>query len=96
MLNLISTIAILFSLLLSYCKTACSKKVPYPGYEDAVLDAWFPYKNKQQLVFKNGIGVYDTLNLVLNDSPVASDYQNGFNTPNRGCIADKTFSCRQP
>ena len=95
MLKLTSTIAILFLMLLSSCKSACSKKVPCPGYEDAVLDAWFPYKNKQQLVFKNGIGVYDTLNLVLDDSTVAYDYQNGFTTPNRGCSAGKTFSSAQ-
>ncbi len=95
MLKLTSTIAILFLMLLSSCKSECSKKVPCPAYKDAVLDAWFPYKNKQQLVFKNGVGVNDTLNLVLDDSTAAYDYQTGFSTLNRGCSAGKTFSSAQ-
>jgi len=33
------------------CKD-CSKKVLCPGGEDAVLDEWFTYADKQVLIFK--------------------------------------------
>ena len=96
MLKLTANFAfVFFMVLLSSCNSECSKKVPCPGYGDAVLDAWFPYKDKQQLIFKSSTGLYDTLTMLLDDSTVAYEYQTGFNAPDRGCSASKTFSSAQ-
>ncbi len=73
------------------CKD-CSKKVPCPGYEDAVLDAWFPYFNNQVLVFKNNSNVYDSIILQLTDSTIAYDFTTGLGRSNSGCNASKAFA----
>ncbi len=64
----------------------CSKKIPCPGYEDALLDAWFPYKNGQQLIFKTSGNKTDTFRLQLSDSTVAYDSREA-----NGCNAFKSF-----
>jgi hypothetical protein len=38
----------------------CTKKVDCPGYNDEVLDAWFPYFDKQELIFRNELNERDT------------------------------------
>lgn len=77
--------------LLTACKD-CSKKVPCPGYEDAMLDAWFPYTDKQVLVFKSNTNLFDTLQLFLAESTTAYDYTTGLGSTNRGCFANKSFA----
>jgi hypothetical protein len=41
----------------------CSKKIDCPGYKDDNLDAWFPYSDNQQLIFKNDLNEVDTFTL---------------------------------
>lgn len=79
-------------LFLTSCKSVCSKKTPCPGYEDILLDSWFPYANNQQLVFKSNNNLTDTLLMQLTDSTIAYDYTNGFSSSSTGCNADKGFN----
>ncbi len=62
-----------FILSIYSCESTCSKTVPCGGYNDALLDSWFPYKSNQKLIFKNSTNAYDTFNLRLTDS--TSEYQ---------------------
>jgi hypothetical protein len=62
-----------FILAVYSCESNCSKTVPCAGYNDALLDSWFPYKSNQKLIFKNSANAYDTFNLRLTDSTL--DYQ---------------------
>lgn len=79
-------------IVLTACKQDCSKTVPCPGYNDAVLDAWFPYFDKQVLIFKSNTNLYDTLVLNLTDSTIAYDYNTGLGRPNSGCNQTKSFA----
>jgi hypothetical protein len=78
-------------LIFGACKY-CSKKVPCPGYEDALLDAWFPYQNGQTLIFKSSLNSSDTFALDLTDSTVAYEYSSGYGGGTGGCNASKSFN----
>jgi hypothetical protein len=41
--------------------TDCSKKVDCAAYEDALLDAWFPYQKADKLVFATNTGLTRTM-----------------------------------
>jgi hypothetical protein len=62
-----------FVLVIYSCESNCSKTVPCAGYNDGLLDSWFPYKSNQKLIFKNSANAYDTFDLRLTDS--TSEYQ---------------------
>src|ERR1700761_1299414 len=81
-------------LLLSSCKSStCSKTVSCPAYASTAIDVWFPYHDKQQLIFKNAANQYDTLFLNITDSTVAQTYTTGYGSPpNQGCSALKTLT----
>ena len=90
-----------FSLLslLTYCfilnaceSSTCSKTVPCPGYDGTILDAWFPYHNNEQILFKDSANEYEAWNLQLQDSTVPYSYNSGgFNAPVSGCNSTKSF-----
>ena len=77
-------------LLQSSCKDTCSKKVTCPGYNDLLLDSWFPYHNNQVLIFKSNTNLSDTFVLHLSDSTVAYTYNS--TTASNGCSQSKTLN----
>ena len=56
-----------------------------------MLDAWFPYADKQALIFKSTENLYDTLYLQISDSTVSYEYSTGLGRPDNGCNASKSF-----
>ncbi|MBC7867246.1 MAG: hypothetical protein H7X88_06915 [Gloeobacteraceae cyanobacterium ES-bin-316] len=92
-LNLRFVLVIFAGSLFIYSCKDCSKKVPCPAYEDAILDAWFPYSDQQQLVFKSNSNSFDTFNLNLTELTDAYEYTTGvYGGGNGGCNATKSFS----
>jgi hypothetical protein len=71
--SIVLTILCFFILAIYSCESNCSKTVPCAGYNDALLDSWFPYKSNQKLIFKNSANAYDTFDLRLTDSTL--EYQ---------------------
>jgi hypothetical protein len=79
--------------LLCSCKSStCSKTIPCPGYNDTLLNTWFPYHSHQQLFFKSSTNLYDTLYLQLADSTKPyEDTTGGYNPPPPSCSATKSL-----
>lgn len=71
------------SIFLLSANSFCSKTTPCPGYDGAV-NRWFPYADKEILVFKSTGNLYDTLYLSMPDSTM------NFNT-SRSCTVAKSF-----
>jgi hypothetical protein len=80
--------------ILCSCTSNCSKKVTCPGYNDTLLNTWFPYTNNEVLIFKSTTNLYDTFHLSLRDSTAPYEY-NSTNSNNGSCNADKEFASNE-
>jgi hypothetical protein len=81
---------VVITLALGSCKDTCSKKVTCAGYNDSLLDAWFPYHNNQVLVFKSNTNLSDTFILHLSDSSTSYTYTSS--AALNGCTQTKSFN----
>ncbi|UAY51807.1 hypothetical protein [Ferruginibacter albus] len=80
-------------ILLHSCDSqSCSKKIPCPGYDGAVLDDWFPYHDGQKITFKDSLNNAYLISFILADSTVPYDITNGFDRPNQNCSSRKLFT----
>ena len=89
--------ALFFFFLFTTCFTLlscgdCSRKIDCPGYKDAVLDAWFPYRDNQRLIFLNSANKADTFTLKNTETTEPYQASSGIYGPAPFCEARKTFS----
>ena len=82
------------SLIVPSC-TNCSKKVNCPGFEDTLLTSWFPYKDKNQLIFISTSNDRDTFTLINTSTSVPYDINVGGLNPNNGCYSNKNYSSEE-
>ena len=72
----------------------CSKKIDCPGFQDTLLTAWFPYKDNDQVVFRNNLNEQE--NFTLKNTQTTDPYQktSGFNVSS-ACSAEKVFESEE-
>lgn len=87
----------LLSSVLIFCYSCgeCSKKIDCPGYQDDVLDRFFPYQDNQQLIFLSSTNEQQTL--TLKNMETSEPYQ-AVGRPYGGtpiCRATKRFAAAE-
>jgi hypothetical protein len=80
-----------FALICTSCGSACSKKIDCAGFNDQELLTWFPYKDNEQLVFKDSLNEEQTF--TLKNTLTTQPYQStaGVFSPPLYCDAQKVF-----
>jgi hypothetical protein len=76
---------------ISGCKTCSCKKITCAAFNDAAFDKWAPYKEGELLVFKNQLGVADTIRITgLRKSDAYESTSGGGYGCGKGCYTSGT------
>ena len=74
----------------SSCSNCTTKTVQCPAYSNTNFSAWFPYHDSQTVVFKNNVGITDTL-FISSVIQSPANIVKGMGVTNSSCYSSATI-----